>query len=83
MFKGNVLKQAVNVRLATLGMTAVTVILVMFVMEVIVEDVLMGRFRIQTKWNVCASNPRSQKYWSMECAYVSTFSVIPITLEQK
>ena len=78
MFKGNVLKLAVNVRLATLGMTAVTVILVMFVMEVIVEDVLMGWFLIQTKMSVLVKNPRCQKYWSMESAYVSMFTVIYI-----
>ena len=51
-----------------------TVTMVMFAMEVIVEDVLMGLFLIQTKRNVCASNPRSQKYWSMECANVSISS---------
>ena len=64
---------AVNVRLATLGMTAVTVHPIILGMEVIVEDVPLALLLIQNKRNAFVTNPRGKKYMSMESAYVSIF----------
>ena len=64
---------AVSADLATLGMTAVTVLLNMFLMEVIVQDVLLVPFLIQIKQDVFVTHHKDRKYMLMKSAYVSTF----------
>ena len=67
---------AVHVRLVTLGMTAVTVVLVMFVMEVVVEDALLELSQIQNKRNAFAT--KVNKYLLMDNAYVSVLTLVTL-----
>ena len=62
---------AVSVRLAILGMTAVTVHLDIFWKKKFVKVVLLVLFLIQSKSNAFVSSPK--KYMLMESAYVSKF----------